>query len=145
MRADRMGNADEGNGPAHLTQPAFVLRLACQVARTPGAARRCHRRDPVRGRRMHRQPACTRCTKECEAECTGRDRGPHQRFPRLCTPTSARLNAWQGNRWRATTLWCDVDVARFSFKSANEFSNLRNSTNCQLSWKSPKIKVVEEI
>jgi hypothetical protein len=75
-RADGMGDADEGNDPTHLTYPALVLRLACQVARTHGAARRCLRRDPARGWRMHRQPTCARCTKECQAECTGCDRGP---------------------------------------------------------------------
>jgi hypothetical protein len=80
-RADGMGDADEGNDPTHLTYPALVLRLACQVARTHGAAWRCLRHDPARGRRMHHQPACARCTKECEAECTGCDCGPQRCFP----------------------------------------------------------------
>jgi hypothetical protein len=55
-QADGMGDADEGNGPVHLTHLALALRLACQVTRTHG------QRDAIAASTQHVAGACVRFT-----------------------------------------------------------------------------------
>jgi hypothetical protein len=128
-----MGDPDEGNGPAHLTHPALALRLTRQVARTHGAARRCRRLDPARGRRMRAVRPYARCTKGNEMERRGRvwvhsgDVGASLRRNRAC---AARGRRCPGAR---TTLWSATQRRR-RLNSVFEITKLQKaSTNFKIS------------
>jgi hypothetical protein len=103
------------------------------------------RRGLARGMRMHARRSCTRCRRGSEAESPGARHGPQRCLRGNRTPEQGVHGMWQAwlrTVWRA--LWFRVQRRR-----QNNFgcpvSKLHNFRKCQLSEKSPKIKVVEEL
>jgi hypothetical protein len=145
-QADGMGDADEGNGPVHLTHLALAPRLACQVTRTHG------QRDAVAASTQRVAAACVRFApargvrKEARWRVRGRVR-VHSGDVRASVRRN-RACAARGRRCPGCALDAlerDTATSATQIDFAIQFLKLQNSKKCQLTLKSPKTKVVEEL